>query len=144
MSHQNTKVAGCGFHHVAVVTRNFDKTLDFYTELLGFKPRVHWQEAPRRAVMLDTGDGNYIEVFENPERPEHQDAGNEPWFHIALRCTNLDEVITRVRDAGYTITMEPADLDIEASDSDETIPIRIAFFTGPNGESIELFQNEVL
>ncbi|QDU72347.1 VOC family protein [Mucisphaera calidilacus] len=144
MSHENTRVSGCGFHHVAISVRDFDASLAFYTDLLGFKPRVRWQAPPKRAVMLDTGDGNYIEVFEAPDKPEHKDAGNEPWFHIALRCTNLDEVVARVREAGFTVTMEPLSLDIEASDSDEKIPIRIAFFNGPNGESIELFQNEVL
>ncbi|MEQ9459875.1 MAG: VOC family protein [Phycisphaeraceae bacterium] len=143
MPHTNTTIKNCGFHHVAVVVSDFDKSLDFYTNLLGMKEAAQWQAPPKRAIMLDTGDGNYIEMFENKDRPQHADAGNEPWFHIALRTTNLDEVIARVREAGYPVTMEPTHIDIKTTD-DRTIPVYICFFKGPDGESIELFQNDIL
>ncbi|WP_428386943.1 VOC family protein [Mucisphaera sp.] len=142
--HTNPTISNCGFHHVAIFARDFDKAVDFYTGLLGMSLRITWQDAPNRAAMLDTGDGNYIELFEKTDKPQPAEPTKDAWFHIALRCANLDDVIQKVRNAGFPITMEPRSLNIEATNTDESVPIRIAFFTGPEGESIELFQNETL
>ncbi len=66
----NTTIGGGGFHHLALRAYDFDKTLDFYINGLGFQKKHGWGEDGRskgepdsRAVMLDTGDGNYLEVF---------------------------------------------------------------------------------
>ncbi|KQX48346.1 MULTISPECIES: VOC family protein [unclassified Paenibacillus] len=57
------KLGGCGFHHVAIRASNFEATVKFYTEGFGFTERLSWGEGDRRAVLLDTGDGDYLEVF---------------------------------------------------------------------------------
>jgi len=59
MAASNKTLGGGGFHHVAIRSRDFDQTVDFYTRTLGFTPKIHWQAAPKREVMLDAGDGNY-------------------------------------------------------------------------------------
>ena len=59
----NSKIGGGGFHHVAIRVYDFDATVRFYTEVLGFTDKVRWGEGDNRAIMLDTGDGNYLEVF---------------------------------------------------------------------------------
>lgn len=41
----NEKIAGCGFHHVALQTSDFEKSLAFYTEGLGFQLRAKWTAA---------------------------------------------------------------------------------------------------
>ena len=58
---------------------------------------------------------------------------------IALDVTDTDAVISAVREAGYKITMEPTDIVIPSS---EPCPARIAFFIGPLGEEIEIFQRK--
>ena len=55
-------VGGGGFHHVCLKTRDWDRTVAFYCDLLGCKERITWRQAPQRAGMFDTGDGNYIEI----------------------------------------------------------------------------------
>ena len=126
---------GGGFHHVAIKVGDFDKTIDFYTAVLGFLPRLTWGEGDGRGAMLDTGDGNYLEVFAGGEKGVKPVGG---FYHIALRTDDVDAVIERVRAAGAEITLEPADRIIPSA-----VPtsIRIAFFNGPDGESIELFQS---
>ena len=45
----------------------------------------------------------------------------------------MDEIVEDVRKAGYTVRVEPQDLELCGK------PIRNAFFYGPLGEEIELF-----
>ena len=136
----NPILGGGGFHHVCLKTRDWDRTMKFYQETLGFTVRVAWRQAPQRAVMLDAGDGNYLEVFEDPA---YEASPNGVMIHFALRTTKLDEVTERVRAAGAKITMEPKDVTIATTNGAGPVPIRISFCEGPGGEIIEFFQNSL-
>lgn len=136
----NSVLGGGGFHHVCLKTRDWDRTVAFYCETLGCTPRITWRQAPQRAGMFDTGDGNYIEIFEDLA---YQAAPNGAVFHFAFRTTRLDEVTNRVRAAGYKITTEPKDVTIATTNGTGPVPIRVSFCEGPNGESIEFFQNTI-
>lgn len=143
MPYHNAVLGGGGFHHVCVKTRDWDRTLQFYRETLGCTEKVAWRAAPNRAVMLDSGNANYIEVFEDLN---YVPAANGSVLHFALRTTKLDEVAARVRASGAKITMEPKDVTIPnaAIGPDAArgpVPIRIFFCEGPSGEVIEFFQN---
>ena len=58
----NSVLGGVGFHHVAVRIADCDGAVQLYTKVLGFSPTVSWGEGDKRAVMLDTGNGSYLEV----------------------------------------------------------------------------------
>jgi glyoxylase I family protein len=136
MAGTNTTIGGGGLHHIALRARNFDRTLGFYREVLGCTAAMEWGEAPKRAVMLDTGEGNYVEVFERPDAPAPND---EPTLlHFALRTSDCDKATEQVRAAGYPVTMEPASIDMPTAP--EPTLVRISFCTGPDGETIEFFQ----
>ncbi|MEO6005912.1 MAG: VOC family protein [Opitutus sp.] len=139
----NSILGGGGFHHVCVKTRNWESTRKFYCDTLGFTEKVAWRAAPERAAMFDSGDGNYVEVFEDLN---YQGVSNGAVIHFALRTTRLNEVAQRVRDAGWKITVEPKDVTIAsvATGPDGLrgpVPVRIFFCEGPNGEILEFFQN---
>ena len=134
----NAILGGGGLHHVCLKTRDWDATMRFYVDTLGCTPKVAWRSAPARAVMLDAGDGNYIEVFEDLA---YQGAPLGVINHFALRTTRLDAVAERVRTAGYKITVEPRDVTIPNTTSVGPVPVRIFFCDGPNGESVEFLQN---
>jgi len=51
-------------------------------------------------------------------------------------------MLEKAREAGAEVTMETKDLTIDSSIG--PVPVRIAFFKGPDGEVIELFQNSIL
>ena len=129
-----------GFHHVCIKTRDWDRTLAFYQDTLGFVEKIAWRAAPQRAVMLDVGDGNYLEVFEDLA---FVPAPNGAVVHFALRTTRLDEVAALVRATGAKITLEPKDVTIATTNAHAPVPIRIFFCEGPGGEIIEFFQNSL-
>jgi catechol 2,3-dioxygenase-like lactoylglutathione lyase family enzyme len=137
----NPKFSASGFHHVALRARDFDKSLAFYTEGLGFRYAHGWGEGEKRIALLDLGDGNYLELFASApgQSPE---PGNVPphwpWFHLALRSTDVDGDIEKVRALGCEITVEPKSVDVNGK------TIRVGFFLGPDGETWEFFQNDEL
>ncbi|MBP1627269.1 MAG: glyoxalase [Holophagaceae bacterium] len=123
-----------GFHHVAIKASDFDRSLEFYTSVLGLRVARAWGDGEKRGALLDVGSGSYLEVFGGGAaalRPEGA------WFHLALRSNDCEGIIDRVRAAGCVVTVEPKDICIP---SDPPMPARIAFFNGPDGESIEVFQ----
>jgi len=138
----NSLLGGGGLHHVCVKTRDWDRTMQFYCEVLGCVETIAWnlRDSGRRATMLDTGDGNYVEVFEDPD---YAPAPNGSVAHFALRTTRLDEVAARVRAFGAKITMEPKDVTLATTNGAGPVPVRIFFCEGPNGELLEFFQNTV-
>jgi catechol 2,3-dioxygenase-like lactoylglutathione lyase family enzyme len=128
-----------GFHHTAIRSADFDVSVAFYTEALGMRTRITWGEAGKRAVMLDAGDGNYVEIFERAEPAPDVEAAI---LHFALRTDDCAAMLERVRAAGAVVTMEPKVVTIDSSIG--PVPVKIAFFRGPAGELIELFENAIL
>jgi glyoxylase I family protein len=133
----NLKLRGGGLHHVAIEASDFERSLRFYTEGLGFREVLTFPEEGQTVAMLDTGDGTYVELFSDGtgERPSGS------ILHLALRTTDCDEAARRARTAGGTITQEPTDVVLEG---DPPVPVRYSFCEGPDGEQIELFQSDAL
>lgn len=140
-SSTNTILSGCGYHHIALRARDFDRSFAFYTEGLGFKLAHQWGEGEGRIALLDMGDGNYLELFASKpgQSPDTNSDVPPPWpyFHLALRSSNVDADAERVRGLGCTITVEPKSVDV----GDPAKTIRVAFFLGPDGEVLEFFDH---
>lgn len=126
-----------GYHHIAMGVADFDASVRFYTETLGFSPGPAWGSDQERAMMLDAGGGSYLEIFERPDQANSADTQGGPLLHFALRVDNCAEVLEAVRASGAEITIEMKDVDIPST---PVYPVRIAFFEGPDGETVELFE----
>lgn len=124
-----------GIHHVAMRVANFDECVAFYTDGLGFPVAHSWGEGEKRAALLDTGGGNYLEVFAGGQAAEQAAA----IIHFALRTDDVDGLTERARAAGAEITVEPKDVTIQC---DPPLPVRLAFCKGPAGETIEFFHEK--
>lgn len=134
-----------GFHHAALKAKDFDASRKFYVEGLGFAPTIAWGEGDGRAVMLDAGNGNCLELFAGgtahaaraarpaggPKEPE------PPLLHLAFRTRSCDASFDRARKAGARVVAEPKTVTIPSS---PPTTVRIAFCAGPDGETIEFFQ----
>ena len=130
----NPKIENIGFHHIALAASDFDRSVKFYTEGLGFAPAAAWGEGEGRAALLDIGNGSHFEIFANGT----QDAqAGEKFVHFAVRTTDADKAFESAIAAGARAHMPPTTLDIPAS---PPMPVRIAFVYGPDGELLEFFQ----
>ena len=138
MKGNNKVIGGGGFHHIAIKCHDFDASVRFYTEVLGFREKLRWGEGDQRAVMLDTGDGSCMELFAGGSAEPRPEGAI---LHFALRSDDPDTALERARAAGAAVTMEPTTITIAAK---TPTPVRIAFCKGPDGEVIEFFRSEMV
>ncbi len=130
----NEILGGGGFHHVSINAYDLNRSVSFYTDVLGFRKVMEFNSGNRSCIMLDSGDGACLELFSGGT-PDEKAGWSE--LHIALRTADTRAVLERVRASGMKITMEPEDMVLPG---DPPKPITIAFFKGPDGELVELFQ----
>jgi catechol 2,3-dioxygenase-like lactoylglutathione lyase family enzyme len=133
----NLNLRGGGLHHITIEASDFDRSLRFYTEVLGFRTVLTFQEEGQTVAMPDTGDATYVELFSGGSG--ERTSGSI--LHLALRTGDCAKATEQARDAGCTITQEPTDLVLEG---DPPVLVRYSFCEGPDGEQIELFQSDVL
>lgn len=131
----NGTIGGGGFHHVAVLVKDFERSVRFYADGLGFEKRYMVKLGETQIGLLDTGDGNYVELVEETGGSV---SGPCVVAHIALRTTDCNVAIEAARRAGANITKEPYDVD---APSEPPLHLRVAFCEGPDGELIEFVQD---
>ena len=120
-----------GVHHIALKCQSdqqYEKAKDFYLNVIGLSLKREWAGG----TMIDTGAG-LMEIF----KTGGDDRGQGVIRHFALASDNVDEIVEKVKAAGYNVFIGPADIVIE---SDPPFPARMAFCFGPIGEEIEFFQ----
>ena len=119
-----------GIHHVAFkceTQEQYNEMIYFYHELLELLILRKWDTG----IHLDCFN-SCIEIFLDGTKL----AGEGCIRHFAFGTDHVDEIVEKVRDAGYKVIVEPKDVDMK---TDPVFPIRIAFIEGPLHESIELF-----
>jgi catechol 2,3-dioxygenase-like lactoylglutathione lyase family enzyme len=132
---KNSTIPGCGFHHISIQTQNMSESLHFYRDILGMRVRLEFNVSGRPFALLDIGDGSYVEL-QAPKPDTGEPIPGNPLVHFALAASNVRAAIEKVRQAGYPVTVEPKDVQLN------TLSASVAFFTGPSGESVELFQEK--
>ncbi len=122
-----------GIHHVSLkcgTQEEFDKAKDFYLNVLGFSVKREWPEG----IMIDSGCG-LLEIFCNGAGIKTKGAIR----HIAFSTDDVDGIVSKVREAGYEVFIEPNDIVIP---SFPELHARMAFCKGALGEEIEFFQEQ--
>lgn len=135
----NKVIKGCTFHHVALQTSDFEKSLRFYTEGLGFELyRTFTASTGKRVALIDIGEGSYFELFSDGDKAEYKKdfAGN--YFHLALKVDDARAAYERALSfGGEEMGKAPKDMCLP---SEPPIPAVIGFIKGPGGEEIEFFE----
>ncbi len=122
--------------HTSVRTSNMERSVKFYTELLGMK-FVRSKEIPKRnaeIAFLESDNGNQLELTWYKDQkvfrvPEYEEA---VFDHVAFVVEDMDGVLERCRKGGINITDEPFYLAPGGS--------RLAFIEDPDGTLIELIE----
>lgn len=115
-----------------------DKALDFYTQVLGFKPSRDIPVGEFRWITLVSPDGPrdvelVLEPNNNPAAQQFQEALLEQVIPItAFEVDDVQAEYHRLTQAGVHFTMEPADLG----------EVRIAIFSDRCGNLIQIYQGQ--
>ena len=135
----NSKIKGCTFHHVALQTSSFEKSLKFYTEGLGFEVyRTFTASSGKKVALLDIGEGSYFEIFSDGETHKCKKDYAGSYFHLALKVDDAYAAYDQaVKCGGEEMGKAPREM---ALPSDPPVPTILGFVKGPDGEEIEFFQ----
>lgn len=101
-----------GLHHVAVQARELERSLAFYTDVLGLAEthRWHTNDGGLRSIWLDLGSGAFLALERadaNAEAPSSQPFrdGHAGWHLVALKIASGDRAswVRRFEEAGVEI-----------------------------------------
>lgn len=142
--------------HTCVVCSDFDRSLDFYTRVLGARvggrvsagdagPLSEAMGAPGRrrwrGAMLYWGDPArtslvdliaYDEGSDGEAAAPEREATDLGFSRLCLRVSDVDRAAAHLREHGVTIVSEPLEIEIEGRRH------RVLFFLDPDGTLLEL------
>ena len=134
----DAETAGLGdvrIRHTMLRVRDVDRSVEFYTGLLGMTV-MRRRESPDRGESVaylgygDEASNHALEIVQEHEPPAEYVHGNT-YGHIALLVADVGRVATDLKAAGVEFTVEPHQTRPDNSN-------RIAFFKDPDGYEIEL------
>lgn len=128
------------FTHTSIRVSNMEKSIDFYTRLLGLK-LLNRREIPQNnaeiAFLQDPdGKGAKLELtyFRTQKKFIQAEYEDRLFDHLAFDIKNMDETISLMRREKVTITDEPFRLSATGN--------LIAFVEDPDGTLIELIERK--
>ena len=141
-----------GIVHPVIITRDLERAMSYYCDVLGFVPRPITTHDPLkiarmggpadmagRAVILHAPDGSELEIacFTKPDGLAEttagwQDAGIRS---ITFRVSDMAAMLQRLSEAGYGIIREVVTFEIE------TGAVQVAYVEAPDGVVMSLLQD---
>jgi lactoylglutathione lyase len=118
--------------HVALSTKDIDRSLDFYVNKLGFAEMFRLEREGRLwIVYLRVTDTQFIELFPDGVGDGAPPFANIGFNHLCLEVDDLDASITELKGRGVTLTAEKK-LGVDHNYQ--------AWIADPEGNRIELMQ----
>jgi len=126
-----------GVHHIALISKNVEETIQFYQEFLGF-PLVELVEnrdyAGSSHFFFDIGNRNMLGFFDfpgHPHPPFEETIGGVQHLAISISPAQFDAAKKKLDEAGLDY-LGP-DRGVEES----------MYFRDPNGVNVELYREEL-
>jgi lactoylglutathione lyase len=121
------------FEYVGIRVTNPQKSIDFYTKLLGMKVagRSKIEQTKGETISLQSPESGCIlelNYYEKDSPYNTPYSAGEGLDHLAFKVENLDKALEETRQAGYRVILE-----MKANGS------RWAYIEDPDGNWIELF-----
>ena len=123
-----------GFHHIGLWVKDSQKSLDFYTKVLGGRVNFSFPmpgNDSKTIYLVDLGNNAVVEIIPRGNGVEEVDPH---WVHVALRTGDARGAYAQAVEAGAESRSEPKDITLG------TMPVCNAFIYGPDKEVIEFFQ----
>lgn len=123
-----------GFHHVAIICSNYEKSKKFYVDVLGFSVIEETFRVDRNSYKLDlrVGDSDQIELFSFPNPPQRPSSPEACGLrHLAFQVENLDVAVTNLQSQG---------VPVENIRVDEITGKRFTFFKDPDDLPLEIYE----
>jgi len=121
-------------HHVAIICSDYERSKQFYTEILGFKIDNEVYRQERSSYKLDLSlNGQYlIELFSFPDPPQRSTRPEATGLrHIAFSVKDVEKSIEFL--ISKNITVEPIRID-------EYTGRKFTFFNDPDNLPIEIYE----
>jgi glyoxylase I family protein len=121
-------------HHIAILTDNYQRSKEFYTKVLGFEIIQETYRKERDSYKLDLSVASkyQIELF---SFPEYRERGSYPEAkglrHLAFAVEDVEAAAIELQTKG--VPVEPVRID-------ELTQKKFVFFTDPNGQPLELYE----
>ncbi|HVW61470.1 MAG TPA: VOC family protein [Puia sp.] len=121
-------------HHIAILTDDYERSKRFYTEVLGFSIIRETYRKERDSYKLDLSVGGryQIELF---SFPDYRERGSYPEAkglrHLAFAVGDVEAAAAELQAGG--VPVEPVRID-------ELTRKKFVFFTDPNGQPLELYE----
>jgi lactoylglutathione lyase len=111
--------------YATIIVEDMEKSIKFYTEVMGFEIDSQYDLGPAGTITLLKGEGEtMIEIIKNPR--------DEPGlFSIGMDVEDLNTTIEELKAKGAKVTMEPIQITVGL----------LAFIEDPNGAKIALIQH---
>ena len=118
-----------GFHHIAVIVSDYQKSKRFYTQII-----TETYRASRDSYKLDLRfpDGSQIELFSFPQPPSRLTSPEACGLrHLAFKVKNIQSAVNFLTENG---------IECEAIRTDELTGKRFTFFRDPDNLPLELYE----
>ena len=123
-----------GVHHIAIICSNYDKSKDFYTNILGLSIVREVYREQRQSYKLDLAlnEEYIIELFSFPNSPARPSRPESCGLrHLAFSVNNIRESVAVLTAKG--VELEPIRID-------EFTQKKFTFLADPDGLPIELYE----
>ena len=134
MTEQTLSMPDFRLDHTMICVKDLDRSLDFYTRILGMKIHRKTEYPEGRFTNTFVGyigedEGTNIELTYNWDQQENYNKGNG-WGHLAIKVSDVYETSVYLKQQGVEFTKEPSPM--------KNGPRILAFIKDPDGYVIEL------
>jgi glyoxylase I family protein len=129
-----TKLEIVKLHHVAIICSNYQKSKQFYTEVLGFEIAQEIYREDRKSYKLDLSlNGQYlIELFSFPEPPQRITRPEATGLrHISFAVKNIENAVEY---------FNSININTEQIRIDEHTNRKFTFLKDPDNLPIEIYE----
>ena len=134
MTEQTLSMTDFRLYHTMICVKDLDRSLDFYTRILGMKIHRNTEYPEGRFTNTFVGyigedEGTNIELTYNWDQQENYNKGNG-WGHLAIKGSDVYETSEYLKQLGVEFTKEPSPMKNGTR--------ILAFIKDPDGYVIEL------